>query len=84
VNLLHHRLDAVHHLVIPETQDSISSRRQKLLSFQIFRTFKIVMSAVHFDYQLAVAATEVRDEVADGELSPEFEAIELAAAEVGP
>ena len=68
-----HACDVVEHFAVPEANHSVAMLLDQLCSPGILRGAVEVLSAVQLDDQSRLRAGEVRDEVADRELSAETE-----------
>ena len=81
---LHNSVDLSSDLMVPEPQHAISSIAQKLSSIFVESQFVCVLRTIDLDNQFRLRAEEIREEWADGMLTPELESIELAAAQARP
>ncbi len=78
-----HPIDIPRHLVVPETDHAVAVGFDDAGSVRVGGAVG-VLPAVEFDGETQGAAGEVGDEVADGVLAGEFDAFELAGAQVLP
>ena len=72
------------HLLVGEAQDGDALTAEEGVAESIASLSRGVGRAVHLDGQFGFDAKEVGEEVADGELSTELEAVDLSAAQQAP
>ena len=81
---LHNGVDFRSDLMVPEPQHVVPCIAQKLSSTFVESQFVCVLRTIDLDNKLRLRAKEIREEWADGMLTPELESIELAAAQARP
>src|SRR5512142_994699 len=76
--------DVVHHLTVPEPEDTIAMQLHIRGPFVVPLMLLDVRAAIHFDDQLLARSAEVRDIRADGMLLPKADALLAQHAQVRP
>jgi len=75
--------DVLEYLIVPDPDDLVAEPRQKCVTLAICRALR-VLAAVELDDQMPLAADKVRGVGTYGLLAHEFEAAELAVAQLSP
>jgi len=72
------------HIAIPETQDAITSRSQKIVAPSIVGSALNMLTSIQFDDDPALHRGEVADVEPNLMLSPKFETAKLSATKTAP
>ena len=81
---LHHPIQVLDHLAVPEPDDLKSARLEHLRPLGVVIGLIKVLSAVEFDDQLGVDAGEIGDVAVNRKLAAELEPVELASSQRPP